>query len=138
MNTYDKKANEFKLIFSIVSLLLMAPSLTISNMSFYRTLFIFLINRVIDLIVKHPKVQYGFFHIWNGMNKWLGIVACSFSFCLIDQKFMDLFENFEYIINIVLYVISTSSVLSEISYQFVYDDATKGITERIRNNYRRR
>lgn len=48
METVDKKVNELKIIFSLISVFLMIPQFIASGSGYYKTLFIFLINRVID------------------------------------------------------------------------------------------
>lgn len=60
------KQNDIKIIFSLISLLLIIPMLLSGGDSYYRTLFIFLINRVIDMffekkIMNQHFLPYGLF-----------------------------------------------------------------------------
>lgn len=116
MSTDDKRNRELKMVFSIVSLLLMIPPLLNSssgNTEYYRTLFIFLINKVIDMVLQETDERDSFFMIWRIINKCLGIVACAVALSSLAPDFASLFRKCARELNICLLVAATSCVLKE-------------------------
>ena len=93
MEKENGKQDGIKIIFSLISLFLMIP-LLISNESgnYYRTLFIFLINRIIDMFFGENNSEKIFFIIWHLINQWLGVIACAIAFCSIDLEFQNVLE----------------------------------------------
>ena len=103
-----------KSIFSIISLFLMAIPLFTQTGDYYRTLFIFLINYVIDLFCHTGRDVPMFFVIWHYINQWLGAVICALSFCLIIPDFYKLFSNGIIVwINIGIFLMAISFVLKD-------------------------
>lgn len=116
METVDKKISELKIIFSLVSVFLMAPQLITSGSGYYKTLFIFLINRVIDMILKKQDVGSEFLKIWGFINQWLGVLTCAFSFSLLMSDFSALFTSHQDVLkflDILMFVIVVSCFLHE-------------------------
>lgn len=103
-----------KFIFSLISLLLMIPSLVNGDVNYYRTLFIFLINRVMDLFYKKKNVNGKFFAIWALFNQWLGALAVAFAFCSILEEFRLIFSTYANCINKSLFGLAVSFVLRDL------------------------
>lgn len=62
MSPEDKYAYKgIKIIFSLVSVMLMVPLLVNTEQTYYRTLFIFLIGKVVDLFFKDESGNVLFF-----------------------------------------------------------------------------
>lgn len=113
MTKENTKAENFKIIFSIISILLMIAPLVNGDNNYYRTLFIFLINRVFDMIFVKKFHESIFFVIWSIINQWFGAFACAVAFCLLMPDFANLFGNHVFKINVVLLAITVSNVLQE-------------------------
>lgn len=64
MEKENGKQDNLKIIFSLISLFLMIPPLINVEDSYYRTLFIFLINRVIDMFFRRKTNETLF--LWYG------------------------------------------------------------------------
>ena len=137
MGTEDKKANELKIVFSLISLLLMLPPLINLDAGYYRTLFIFLVNRVIDMVLKKSVSQHSFFEAWDFVNQWFGTFACALAFCSIAPDFYRLFENYKLMLNIVLFIAALSCVLKDIISLITISVQEKRVRQRIRKNLKK-
>ncbi len=113
MNKEKSKTEYLKMIFSLISLFLMLPPLMNENDSYYRTLFIFLINRVIDMIFNEKGEDNVFFTIWSLLNQWVGVIACAIAFCSIAPDFADMCKNYSCIINVCMFIAASSCILKD-------------------------
>lgn len=108
------RQGDLKIIFSLISLLLMLPPLINNDNSYYRTLFIFLINRVIDLFFAKENHEKAVFIAWSLLNQWLGAFACVLAFCSLVPEFLIICQSFSSFINIGLFVSAVSCVLLDL------------------------
>ena len=115
MEKENSNQDNLKIIFSLISLFLMIPPLMIGNASYYRTLFIFLINRVIDMFFKRRNNEAVFFIGWSFINQWIGVLACAIAFCSIAPDFATMCASYSTQINICLFVAAISCVLKEMT-----------------------
>lgn len=115
MEKENGKQDNLKVIFSLISLFLMIPPLISGDSSYYRTLFIFLINRVIDMFFKRKSNEAVFFVVWSLLNQWIGVVACAVAFCSIAPDFAKICKSYSNQINIALFVSGISCVLKEMA-----------------------
>lgn len=136
METTDKKVSELKIIFSLISVFLMIPQLVSSGSGYYKTLFIFLINRVIDMILKKQDVHYEFMKVWGFINQWLGVLACSFSFCLLMNDFSVLLTSYMDALDILMFVVVVSCVLREFATLIIVSAKEKQVSLRIRKSHK--
>lgn len=113
MEKENGKSDGLKIIFSLISLFLMIPPLISGDNSYYRTLFIFLINRIIDMFFIRKDNEAVFFIVWSLINQWIGVVACAIAFCTIAPDFAQLCKSYSDQINIALFVAAISCVLKE-------------------------
>lgn len=113
MEKENGKSDGLKIIFSLISLFLMIPPLISGDNSYYRTLFIFLINRIIDMFFIRKNNEAVFFIVWSLINQWIGVVACAIAFCTIAPDFAQLCKSYSDQINIALFVAAISCVLKE-------------------------
>lgn len=134
MGKEDDRSDNIKIIFSLISLLLMIPPLMKAEESYYRTLFIFLINRVIDMFFKGKSHEKIFFVVWSLLNQWIGVVACAVAFCSISPDFVKIFQSYNKIINIALFVSAISCVLREMVPLIIKSVQEKLIKEKIKND----
>lgn len=121
-----------KIIFSLISIFMMLPPFISGDTSYYRTLFIFLINRVIDMCFKKNKNDITFLIVWSLINQWVGVVACALAFCSLDPDFQMICEKHSALINVCLFVAAVSCVLKEMSLLVVLSVKEKLVKERIR------
>lgn len=115
----DNKQDNLKLVFSLTSLFLMIPPLINGETSYYRTLFIFLINRVIDMFFKKNGGENTFFIVWSLFNQWMGVIASALAFCSIAPDFAEICKPYSNEINAGLFVAAISCVLKEMIVQIV-------------------
>ena len=134
MEKENGRQDNIKIIFSIISLLLMIPPLVYSNNSYYRTLFIFLINRVIDMFFKRKNSESIFFKIWSFFNQWIGAFACAVAFCSLDPEFAKICKAFSNQINIALFVTVISCVSKEMGVLIVTSIKEDLIEEKIKSD----
>ena len=113
MEKENGKSDGLKIIFSLISLFLMIPPLISGDNSYYRTLFIFLINRIIDMFFIRKNNEAVFFIVWSLINQWIGVVARAIAFCTIAPDFAQLCKSYSDQINIALFVAAISCVLKE-------------------------
>lgn len=135
MEMVDNRPFNLKVIFSLISLFLMLPPLFTNEPSFYRTLFIFLINRVIDMLFGEQDDYTLFFKIWALINRWMGVLVSAIAFCLLNSDFSKLFsiESLQ-IINIGLFVVALSFVLKEMIMLIVISVYEKLIRQKIKED----
>lgn len=133
----DNKQDNLKLIFSLISLLLMIPPLISGDANYYRTLFIFLINRVIDMFFKDSGKENTFFIVWALINQWMGVIAAALAFCLIAPDFVEICKPYSVEINSGLFVAAISCVLKEMSVQIVQSVKEKLVKDEIRSDLNR-
>lgn len=113
MNYSEHEINNLKIIFSLISVLLMVPLVKNGGENYYRTLFIFLINRIIDMCFKKDDSAESFLIVWSFFNQWIGVIACAFSFCAMLPDFAKTFTGIAIPINITLLVVSLSCLFNE-------------------------
>lgn len=116
MSLEDKYAYRgIKIIFALVSVMLMFPLLVNEESAFYRTLFIFLIGKVVDLFYKDESEKKIFFRIWDIINQIIGAGACAFAFCSMIPDFANLFTNYLMQVNIALMSCVVSCMFKDIA-----------------------
>lgn len=111
-----------KMLFSFISLLMMIAPLINKDASYHTTLFIFLINRLVDLVflTEEDKSCYIFFNAWAMINIVLGIFSCTLSFTLMVEGLKNILNDTgKWCINIALFLTSGSFVLKELSEMLV-------------------
>lgn len=113
MEKEKSRQDNLKIIFSLISLFLMIPPLINGDVGYYRTLFIFLINRVIDMFFARREQESVFFIVWSLINQWIGVMACAVAFSSIAPDFAALCMPYSTQINICLFVAAVSCVLKE-------------------------
>ena len=113
------KQYNFKIIFSIVSFLLMIPPLIKDSPDYYTTIFIFLINRIIDSSFDDRQSNYLFLNIWNLLNQWFGIITGAIAFCCIASDFLKICEKYKNGINYIILTSSASYILKDIIEVFI-------------------
>ena len=133
MEKENGKQDNLKIIFSLISLFLMIPPLINVEDSYYRTLFIFLINRVIDMFFRRKTNETLFFVVWSLLNQWIGVVACAIAFCSIAPDFAEICKSYANQINIGLFVSAISCVLKEMVTLIVISVKESLIKKKIRN-----
>lgn len=134
MDKGNNKQDNIKLVFSIISLLLMIPPLISGDTSYYRTLFIFLINRVIDMFYGKKNDENIFFIVWSLFNQWFGVIACSLAFCSLSPDFLDVCAGYSDKINNALFVAALSCVLKEMLAQIVRSVKEQMVKDKIRGD----
>lgn len=136
MGEENNKQDYLKLVFSLISLLLMIPPLINFETSFYRTLFIFLINRVIDMFFRKRNNENTFFVVWSLINQWIGVIACSLAFCSLEPDFLSICDPYSDKINIGLFVAALSCVLKEMLMLILQSIKEQMVKEKIRGDVR--
>lgn len=134
MTKEDINKNYIKIIFSLISLFLMLPPLMSCDSNYYRSLFIFLINRVIDMLYDDNNNEPVFFIIWSLLNQWISLFVCAFSFCLLAPDFAEICKNYTKQINIILFVSAISCVLKELMILIIISIKQKIIKRKIIND----
>ena len=132
MSTEDKYAYRgIKFIFSLISVFLMFPSFINGDSTYYRTLFIFLIGKVVDLFFKDESENVLRFKIWDIANQIVGATACAFSFCLMIPDFASILTLHLSNANIFLMACVLSCMIKEIALLIYLAIRTKRINENI-------
>ena len=134
MEKENNKQDYLKIIFSLISLFLMIPPLIYCDRNYYRTLFIFLINRIIDMFFKDKNNEPTFFVIWSLFNQWIATLACAIAFCSIDSEFAEICKSYSNQINIMLFVSAISCVLKEMIALIVTSIKERLIKQKIKND----
>lgn len=111
-NFIDKR--KLKVLFSLMSILLLAPPMIRHEVSYYTTLFVFLAGRMVDLFAIADSDARVFFFTWQAVNRWGSIFACAVSFCFLHPSFADLFCNYVDWINALMFLFPLSCVLQEL------------------------
>lgn len=133
MKKESGKQNGLKIVFSLISLFLMIPPLINGEASYYRTLFIFLINSVIDMFFKEKTNDASFFVVWSLLNQWIGVVACAIAFCSIAPDFAKVCESYANQIKTGMFVSAISCVLKELVVLIVMSIKESSIKEKIKS-----
>lgn len=82
----------------------MFPLMLKTETDFYTTLFIFMIDRVIDLVFeKRFPITNSFFYMWSTINLVFGILVCSMTLALLSSTFREVMCSWN-IMNIMHYV----------------------------------
>lgn len=134
MEKENGRQDNLKIIFSLISLFLMIPPLINGEDSYYRTLFIFLINRVIDMFFKGKSNEIVFFVVWSLINQWIGVLACAVAFCSIAPDFAAICKSYANLINIILFVSAISCVLKEMVSLITVSVKEKLIKKKIKSD----
>ena len=87
--SYDLKKEGIKLIFSIVAGILMIPLANQVDINFYRTVFIFQMGIMLDLLFDSRKKIRLFFIIWDSINAIISLFACAISFSCMIPVFLE-------------------------------------------------
>ena len=115
MNREDKYAYKgIKIIFALVSVMLMFPQLLAGEDTYYRTFFVFMIGKVVDLFYKDERGNKLFFKIWDVINQLIGAGACAFAFCAMIDDFAKLFVSKIMEVNIILMVCVVSCMVRDV------------------------
>ena len=93
-----------KIIFMLITVFLMFPTMWEGGINYYRTLFIFLFGKQIDLFFLESNEKVKLFNFWNTINQVIGTIACAFSFCAMIPDFFATFKKFSIQINIILII----------------------------------
>lgn len=133
MGTENQNPGNIKFIFSLISLLMMIPALVGGDNGYYRTLFIFLINRVIDMFYYSKNRNLGF-RGWSLVNQWLGAIVCAVSFSSMVPDFAVLFSAYSSLVNIGMYLVAVSCVLNEMVSLIVMSIKERYAKEKIRSD----
>lgn len=134
MGKENDRQDNLKIIFSLISLFLMIPPLINGDNSYYRTLFIFLINRVIDMFFKRKSNEKVFFVVWSLINQWIGVLACAVAFCSIAPDFAKVCKSYANLINIILFMAAISCVLKEMVTLIIVSVKENLIKEKIKSD----
>lgn len=135
MSPEDKYAYKgIKIIFSLVSVMLMVPLLVNTEQTYYRTLFIFLIGKVVDLFFKDESGNVLFFKIWDIANQIIGAFACAFAFCSMIPDFVLLFKDNLLQVNVVLMICVISCMLKDVAELVVLAIKIKSVKKEINYN----
>ena len=104
-----------KIIFKLISVFLLFPLMWSGGIDYYRTLFIFLFGKTIDLFFMKNKEKHFLLIVWNVFNQIIGIIACAFSFCAMVASFSKLFGLYSIQINIGLMICTITWILKDIA-----------------------
>lgn len=104
-----------KIIFTIISILLMFPLMLDGGINYYRTLFIFLFGKVIDLVFRINSEDIYYLRVWDIFNQIWGTFSCAFSFCAMIPDFFILFKKYTVLVNMLLMLFVISCGLKEIT-----------------------
>ncbi len=132
-NEKRKDIKDIKIIFSVISLLLMIPMLLNGGDSYYRTLFIFLINRVIDMFFEKGNNESAFFAVWSLLNQWVCVGTSAIAFCSLSPDFAGVCISYAVYINIILFISATLCVLKEMLQMIQTSIREKKIIEKIKS-----
>lgn len=135
MDKENNMQDGFKLVFSLISLFLMMPLLINGDESYYRTLFIFLINRVIEMFFKSNGNESRLFIVWALVNQWFGVIASAFAFCSIVPDFAQMCMPYSRQINFALFTVASSCVLKEMLVLVVRSVKEHMVKNTIRNDF---
>ena len=97
----------------------MIPPLIKNSTDYYTTIFIFLINRIIDSSFDDRQSNYLFLNIWNLLNQWFGIITGAIAFCCIAPDFQKICEEYKNDINYIILTSSASYILKDIIEVFI-------------------
>ena len=129
-----KENRNVKIIFSLISLFLMLPMLLAGDSNYYRTLFIFLINRVIDIILQEKRDIPVFLMAWSLINQWLGVIATAVAFCSIAPDFANLFAKHSMVVNLALFIAAISCILNELLELIVISIKEELVIKKVAND----
>lgn len=135
MDKENNMQDGLKLVFSLISLFLMMPLLLNGDESYYRTLFIFLINRVIEMFFEKNGDDKNFFIVWALINRWYGVLSAALAFCSIVPDFAQMCMPYSDIINYLLFVAALSCVLKELLVLIVRSIEEQMVKDKIRNDF---
>jgi hypothetical protein len=111
----------------------MIPPLLSAQASYYRLLFVFLINKIIDMCFNPQYNSSTFWVVWELLNRWFGIVACAIAFCSIAPDFVEIFEQYLSQFNMLIFIAALSCTLKGMAL-FFYNSL---LEERIRKKISR-
>lgn len=115
MENQNHAPENLKIIFSLISVLLMMPMLVDgADEDFFKTLFIFLINRIMDMLFQSDNYRSVFFSSWKLINRWVGVVACAIAFSSILPKFSGFLGGNKNVIAFILFLSAISCVAREL------------------------
>ena len=125
---------QVKMIFDVISALILLPTLK-SGDAFYITLFILVIDRVMDAFFDTEDSVYIFYSVWHLINKWLGVASCTLAFSMVYPGFSDIVARRIELrdFNTFLLISVFSMLVCEIIEIIHMDIRSKKIVERIIN-----
>lgn len=94
----------------------MFPLMLDTKPDFYTTLFIFMIDRVIDLIFERSFSFFNkFFYVWSTINLVFGILICSMTLALLSSTFRDIMclWNIMKVMHYVIFAVALSYLMKD-------------------------
>ena len=83
-----------KFVFDLIAVLLMFPLFSENGLEYHRVLFIYLIDKLLDLLFHKEKGVNGLFlSFWGIINLWLIIISAAFSFVFMVPAFSSWIEE---------------------------------------------
>lgn len=114
-----------RIVFSIISALLMIPMIYAFNMqtnnfdNFYRTLFVFYIDEVVEMFADEEPSINALFAVWDIINQWAGAFVCAVSFCMLMSDFQKLLVGAAMQIQVIMLGIVFSGLICTICKDIV-------------------
>lgn len=129
---YESKS--LKIMFSLITIFLMIPLLVSNNddKNYYRTIFIFLASKDIDLLTTSSVVNIKMFRYWDFINQFVGSILAALSCALLFDDFASIFnDKIIWCLKICLILSVLSIILKELFELLVLGIKTKLITNNI-------
>ena len=88
-------SKSLKIMFSLITIFLMIPLLVSNNddKNYYRTIFIFLASKDIDLLTTSSVVNIKMFRYWDFINQFVGSILAALSCALLFDDFASIFND---------------------------------------------
>lgn len=102
-----------KLLFTIISMVLMIPLVISSSGDYYRTLYVFLIVKVVDLCFVDFSESYTFFNALDIVNRYISILACAIAFAALVPEFAKMIAIKQNMISYMLFGVVVFGILRE-------------------------
>ena len=127
-------SKSLKIMFSLITIFLMIPLLVSNNddKNYYRTIFIFLASKDIDLLTTSSVVNIKMFRYWDFINQFVGSILAALSRALLFDDFASIFnDKIIWYLKICLILSVLSIILKELFELLVLGIKTKLITNNI-------
>lgn len=127
-----------RIVFSIISTFLMIPMIYAFNKqasdfnNFYRTLFVFYIDEVVEMFADEDPSINTLFAIWDIINQWSGALVCAVSFCMLMSDFQILLNGAALQIQVIMLGIVFSGLICTICKDIVNSYRRKVDKEKIK------